>query len=811
MIHRDKKAVALAVSAVISSASILFASPAPGAEVPLQAASTVPVINGNGIGQQDLYQLNMDEFNLNEWPDNDVLFSEYANRLFGIEPHTIRASKNLAGSSLSGSARKIYDYLKQEIAKVASGERTSAVFLVPVTQFLERFEFPKAELDLSSGDVSAQILHISDDDINNIYYALLYDCPYELYWHNKSIQIQRPNLMDHGTTVSIAEDDAIVFYFSVDAGYAEEGGASYQTSPNKITAAKTAVATADEIIRQAASLSDYDKLAFYRRRICELTEYNYNVIAEGNTNARDPWQLIYVFDNDLSTNVVCEGYAKAFQYLCDQTNFQDNDLYSFLVSGKTSDGVTIGPHMWNVVHMGTDGNYIVDVTNCDTGTIGEGEGLFLVGYTSGSVQGGYRVRVPSGQTITYHYAQEMFGIYSTGDLSLQQGRCHHWEVIASTDASCTEPGQVVYRCKDCGRTKTEQTAASGHAYEAAFTWSENMESCIVTLTCKNDSTHQKSAEATVTSEITKPATCVSKGTAIYTASAAIDGQTYQEQKTAENIEVNPENHVGGTEIRNEKKATSKASGYTGDIYCQSCHAKIAEGKGITTDGNFLEKMELAEIPAIVTIESDPAGNVLHAQADISQSEIRNQAALSGNVLSKITEAAGTENITVTMAVKSTDGSEKYQVTAEAKDLSVGNKLKIYQIDSKTNDYVMVNAKTYTVNPSGSVSVAIAQNGVFQLLNTTQSAKVDRAILKTAKAKKISASIQTGKSTRMKLSNKLNMKNIRKITYTSSKKDVATVSSNGKVTTKKPGTATIKAKVIFKNRISKTVSMKLKVK
>lgn len=28
-------------------------------------------------------------------------------------------------------------------------------------------------------------------------------------------------------------------------------------------------------------------------------------------------ELIWVFDGDSSTNVVCEGYAKAFQYLCD--------------------------------------------------------------------------------------------------------------------------------------------------------------------------------------------------------------------------------------------------------------------------------------------------------------------------------------------------------------------------------------------------------------------------------------------------------------------------------------------------------------
>ena len=32
----------------------------------------------------------------------------------------------------------------------------------------------------------------------------------------------------------------------------------------------------------------------------------------------DPWQLIYVFDDDPDTNVVCEGYAKAFKYEADE-------------------------------------------------------------------------------------------------------------------------------------------------------------------------------------------------------------------------------------------------------------------------------------------------------------------------------------------------------------------------------------------------------------------------------------------------------------------------------------------------------------
>jgi mannan endo-1,4-beta-mannosidase len=58
---------------------------------------------------------------------------------------------------------------------------------------------------------------------------------------------------------------------------------------------------------------------------------------------------------------------------------------------------------------------------------------------------------------------------------------------------------------------------------------------------------------------------------------------------------------------------------------------------------------------------------------------------------------------------------------------------------------------------------------------------------------------------------LNMENVSKITYTSSKKSVATVNKNGKITAKKAGTVQVKAKVTLKNGKTKTVTMKVKVK
>ncbi len=49
-------------------------------------------------------------------------------------------------------------------------------------------------------------------------------------------------------------------------------------------------------------------------------------------------------------------------------------------------------------------------------------------------------------------------------------------------------------------------------------------------------------------------------------------------------ELNPENHFGGTEIRNAKKATENEKGYTGDTYCKGCNKKIADGKEVPATG-----------------------------------------------------------------------------------------------------------------------------------------------------------------------------------------------------------------------------------
>lgn len=106
------------------------------------------------------------------------------------------------------------------------------------------------------------------------------------------------------------------------------------------------------------------------------------------------------------------------------------------------------------------------------------------------------------------------------------------------------------KCVDCGYT---MQAATGHQHH---------------LTLKD----------------AEDATCISEGhKAYYTCSGCSDwfedaeGIIKIEDKASVVIGKDSAKHVGGTEIRGAKDATYTEEGYSGDTYCKSCNAKIAEG------------------------------------------------------------------------------------------------------------------------------------------------------------------------------------------------------------------------------------------
>ena len=78
------------------------------------------------------------------------------------------------------------------------------------------------------------------------------------------------------------------------------------------------------------------------------------------------------------TNVVCEGYAKAFQYLCELTDWE-GDVSCISVTGRMGTSTTrTENHMWNVVRVNGMRACLVDVTNCDGGHLGAPDKLYMI-------------------------------------------------------------------------------------------------------------------------------------------------------------------------------------------------------------------------------------------------------------------------------------------------------------------------------------------------------------------------------------------------------------------------------------------------
>ena len=109
--------------------------------------------------------------------------------------------------------------------------------------------------------------------------------------------------------------------------------------------------------------------------------------------------------------MVCEGYAKAFKYLCDLTwRSGDPAVQCLLATGTMDGGTGAGGHMWNIVTIGGR-NYLADVTNCDTGTAGAPDLLFLC-VVRGSAAQSYTAAA-GGREIRYVYDDHMRSVYDT--------------------------------------------------------------------------------------------------------------------------------------------------------------------------------------------------------------------------------------------------------------------------------------------------------------------------------------------------------------------------------------------------------------
>lgn len=318
---------------------------------------------------------------LEDYPTNEELFSGYVEKVLYGDLYEDSSSYGSLGSSRlkTKESRAVYAALKEQIEKIAAGELESTEI-----QVIGKLSWTAEELGIrdwfKDDYVSLAVEKFSKVvDMDSILKYLLIDCPYELYWFDKtessytSLGLQAD--LDRNT-VSISP---LIIKMPVEAEY--QKGNIYKMNTSLAKKAKEVKVKATDIVAQNNGKTAYQKLLAYKDVVCEMTDYNYSVAT--NTPYGNPWQLIWVFDGNPATKVVCEGYTKAFQYLCDLSG-----LECYIVTGVLQGGTGYGAHMWNIVKLHGK-NYLVDVTNCDKGNIGYPNKLFLAGTNQGSVENGY--------------------------------------------------------------------------------------------------------------------------------------------------------------------------------------------------------------------------------------------------------------------------------------------------------------------------------------------------------------------------------------------------------------------------------------
>lgn len=375
--------------------------------------------------------------------DSAALLEGYLYQLNGLEaPETVvkaEGSGNTASRpatyavALNEVTNNIYRRLVPEIKKIAAGESASATIVItdmPITYTQGDLGHITIVKDGAlSEEAGARIGELFGADVNHdaLLSKLLANMPYELYWFDKT------NGMAISYGIEADENTVTIPYivvgFCVADAYRDttkyvvnEKGEQILDEDNnpvpdytavdtaKTGAARTAAAKAAEVVAANQDKGTYSKLVAYREYITNAVDYNSEAASTANYPYGDPWQLIYVFDGDPKTNVVCEGYSKAFKYLCDLTwTGSDPEVKCYLAVGKMDSE----DHMWNIVSIGGV-NYLTDITNCDSYAdgkfaIGYPDQLFLCG-ANGGVNVGYEAATTSG-AVTYVYDQNTKDIY----------------------------------------------------------------------------------------------------------------------------------------------------------------------------------------------------------------------------------------------------------------------------------------------------------------------------------------------------------------------------------------------------------------
>ncbi|MBQ6623542.1 MAG: hypothetical protein IJH57_02875 [Mogibacterium sp.] len=362
-------------------------------------------------------------------------------------------------------------------------------------------------------------------------------------------------------------------------------------------------------------------------------------------------------------------------------------------------------------------------------------------------------------------------------------------------ATCTENGKTTYTSGAFEneafdvQTKTEANIdALGHDWgEVTYEWADGNKSVTATRACNHDAEHKESEIAEVIVEITKHATCTSKGETTYTAS--FENEAFKTQtKTLEDVAIDPDAHTWD-EGKVTKEATESEEGemtYT----CTLC--------GETRTETILKVKPTPEPTPAPTPAKSTAKPVLVAKGIASGKTSVN---ISWN------KVAGADRYAIYLAKCNYKG-KKYSF----KRVKVVNantlKWKKTKLSKKTayKFYVVAEKK------QGSTYKTLAKSIDGHFLTGNLRGKYTNP--KSLKLSKSAYTLKKGRSATIKGSvskvrkgKKLTTSHAATYRYTSNNPSVATVNSKGKITAKGQGTAVIYVQTI--NGIWKTCKVTVK--
>ena len=387
--------------------------------------------------------------------------------------------------------------------------------------------------------------------------------------------------------ISYSESEkAYVGEVSGSGGYGEKRN-RYQEATKKL----------DEVIRSLNldGKSDYDKFKAVTNWIVSNVRYD-----DDNETK---------YQHDLTGAVldglaVCDGYAGTFYYMANAVG-----LKALFEDGIDNDNRI--RHAWNLVQI--DGiYYYADPTNAYFKEDGEPGSEVLYGQKHF-----FSLDTPDSTTI-----EDTYKNISQDDWLKEHSICkgnHNLRENGGKSAQCTTPATIHYECTNPSclyEYDVESSPALGHAWDEGKITQE--QSCdnpeITTYTCTRSNCKKKKQVETKPAlghtwdegNITKEATCSETGVKTYTCSRCGGTKTEDIPKTKHNYEEHvvkaptctekgvsyyvckncglttsrrqtPATGHIHTEVRNQKDATYKEEGYTGDTYCKDCGKKLETG------------------------------------------------------------------------------------------------------------------------------------------------------------------------------------------------------------------------------------------